>query len=120
MNKSWIEEQLAARYTLNKQKINNYKSQRNVDGTYISKGHASTALSNTRKEQNIIELLVEILAQVRIPDIKLSSNAVAGLNKIIEPQQRHFKGNQYGGVNIPINIILMEKSDEKDNNDSSR
>lgn len=108
MNKKDILSLLEDRHTTNKQRINAYKVYKNIDGTDISKGHASTALCTTRKEQLTIELIIEIVKQLSTNEVPLSEKAKQGLYKIAEPQERHFKNNQYGGRRPSIENQLKE------------
>lgn len=109
MNKNMMIEALGERFAVNKQRILCYKDQKNLDGTPISRGHAATALSNARKEQLIVELLIEVVTQCPQDKITLSEKALEGFNKITEPQERHFKRNQYGARTEPMNLQLADE-----------
>jgi hypothetical protein len=80
---------LSERHRVNRERIRAYSRYENLDGTPISKGHAATALSNARKEQLIVELLLEMVA-VGPAEYNLSARAINGFVKLVEPSERHF------------------------------
>jgi hypothetical protein len=85
-------ELLSERHRVNRERIRAYVKQENLDGSTISKGHAATALSNARKEQLIVELLLEVVA-VGPANYNLSERAERGLYRLTEPAERHFEYN---------------------------
>jgi hypothetical protein len=84
---------LCERHKINRDRIKSYAKKENVDGSPISYGHASTALSNTRKEQLVVELLMEIVVTHSQEEIQLSERAEQGFRKLVTPQERHFDSN---------------------------
>jgi hypothetical protein len=91
---------LSERHRVNRERIRAYSKYENLDGVPISKGHAATALSNARKEQLIVELLMEMVA-VGPAEYKLSARATSGFVKLVEPSERHFSktADETGRVN---------------------
>jgi hypothetical protein len=83
-------ELLSERHRLNRERIRAFVQQRNLNGAEISKGHAATALSNTRKEQLLVELLMEVLTQAGREEYALSDRAHKGFLRLTEPRERHY------------------------------
>jgi hypothetical protein len=90
-------EMLSERHKTNRYRIRAYSKYENLDGTPISKGHASTALSNARKEQLIVELLKEVI-EVGPVKYNLSDRAIKGFCKLTEPAERHFSKDEEGFI----------------------
>jgi hypothetical protein len=80
---------LSERHKVNRERIRAYTKYENLDGTVISKGHAATALSNARKEQLVVELLLETVA-VGPAEYNWSERAQDGFYRLVEPLERHF------------------------------
>jgi hypothetical protein len=85
-----ILETLSERHKANRVRIKHYSRYENLDGTPISRGHAATALSNARKEQLVVELIIELIEASNIEHYNLSERAIKGLYKLTEPVERHF------------------------------
>jgi len=90
MNRKAMSDMLSGRHKENRDRIKAFVKCENVDGTPISRGHASTALSNARKEQLLVELVLELVTFLDRHDVPLSERAETGFRKLVEPQERHY------------------------------